>query len=477
MVKLQMVTESEILKSLSNIINPITGQDLVTSASVKDVQVSGDRVAFSLETSLKPGPEKDHLKDRARSAVLSVPGVKNVSITVLSKSPMAERAAGHVQPAERILNIKYVIPVASGKGGVGKSTVSANLAIALSKLGYRVGLMDADVYGPSIPTLMGIHEPPRQEDGKISPHVRYGIKLISMGFFLPKGEAVIWRGPMLHKMIDQFLGSVNWGELDFLMIDLPPGTGDIQLSLCQKIPLTGAVIVSTPQDLAFQVAEKAIFMFEKLHTPVLGMIENMSGYVCKNCGSHEEIFGSGGAREYAKSHRIAFLGAIPLAADIRISSDGGKPVVEAENSSASAQSFIAIAKGLVAELQLRERGEKSDTSLFPREINQPGKDKIEIIWHDGHESRYNAFDLRLACPCAMCIDENTGRRLIRRESIRKDVQLSSMDRVGRYGVTFRWSDGHATGIYTFEYLRRLCSCPACRTDADAKTGVNYGIAR
>lgn len=360
----------------------------------------------------------------------------------------------------RVLAAHSIIPVASGKGGVGKSTVSANLAVALAREGARVGLMDADVYGPSIPMLMGVSGAPTQHDGKIVPHIRYGVKIISMGFFLPKGEAVIWRGPMLHKTVDQFLGSVDWGELDYLVVDLPPGTGDIQLSLCQKIPLTGAVIVSTPQDLAFQVAEKAIAMFEKLRTPILGIVENMSGYICSHCGNREEIFGSGGARRYAEEHHIPFLGEIPLSTDIRSLSDQGNPVVMDKPDSPGARAFFSIMGRLKEEIERRASG-KDESRPTPREVSQPSKTEVRIAWADGHESLYSAYALRMACSCALCVDENTGRKLIREGMIKKDVYAVTMERVGRYAISFRWSDGHASGIYTFDHLRKICPCEKC----------------
>jgi ATP-binding protein involved in chromosome partitioning len=225
-----------------------------------------------------------------------------------------------------IPHVKHTVAVASGKGGVGKSTVAANLAIALSRSGAQVGLMDTDVYGPSVPMLMGGNTAPQVVEGKIEPPVEYGVKIISMAYFLPKGEAVIWRGPMLHKTIQQFLGEVRWGALDYLIMDLPPGTGDIQLSLSQTIPLSGAVIVSTPQDLALTVASKAIAMFQKLNVPILGLVENMSYYLCPKCGHREEIFGHGGARAAAEKLGFPFLGEIPLDINVRVQSDNGKPV-------------------------------------------------------------------------------------------------------------------------------------------------------
>ena len=278
--------------------------------------------------------------------------------------------------------IKHVIPVASGKGGVGKSTVSANLALALQRRGASVGLMDADVYGPSIPTILGITDGPQVTEqrriippparvpsgpapsgaaspqakaagGGIVPVTQHGLKVISMGFFMKPDEAVIWRGPMLHKTMEQFLGNVEWGELDYLIVDLPPGTGDVQLSLCQIIPITGAVIVSTPQDVALNVAQKAIAMFKKLNAPILGIIENMSAYVCPHCGKQEDIFGSGGARKTAERLSLPFLGEIPLATRIRATADAGTPIVLTEPGSPEASAFIAVAERLTAQVSLR----------------------------------------------------------------------------------------------------------------------------
>src|SRR5260370_30931358 len=255
------------------------------------------------------------MKEEAHRAVLSLPGITNVEVEMASKVRGTRSEQDGLIPL-----VKNVVPVASGKGGVGKSTVSANLAIALARLGARVGLLDADVYGPCIPTIMGATAPPTALDGTIVPVLRYGVKIVSIGFFVPKGEATIWRGPMLAKLIDKFLGGVAWGELDYLLVDLPPGTGDVQLSLCQRIPLTGAAVVSTPQDLAFNVAERAISMFTTLRTPLLGLVENMSGFECQHCGQREEIFGSRGAPRVRAARRKPPLGGSPRAGEIPPSS-------------------------------------------------------------------------------------------------------------------------------------------------------------
>jgi ATP-binding protein involved in chromosome partitioning len=255
--------------------------------------------------------------------------------------------------SEFLPGVRNTVAVASGKGGVGKSTVAANLAVALRQTGAAVGLLDADVYGPCIPTLMGVSgEVHQSPSGKVLPPVAHGVKIMSMGFFLPKHDAVIWRGPMLHKMIQEFLGRVEWGDLDYLVIDLPPGTGDVQLSLSQSIPLTGAAIVSTPQDVALEVASKAILMFEKLKVPILGVIENMSYHVCSHCGEREDIFGHGGAKEAGRRAGIPFLGEVPLDASIRISSDRGKPVTLESSELPVVQAFHEIASRLAAQISI-----------------------------------------------------------------------------------------------------------------------------
>jgi ATP-binding protein involved in chromosome partitioning len=397
------------------------------------------------------------MQEDARRIVLSLPGITHVDITMTSQV----RATQSAEKDKLVPLVKNVVPIGSGKGGVGKSTVSANLAIALAKLGARVGLMDADVYGPSIPIIMGANIPPGPGGEKLVPPVHYGVKIMSMGFFVPKGEAVIWRGPMLAKVVDQFLGDVDWGELDYLLVDLPPGTGDVQLSLCQKIPLTGAAIVSTPQDLAFQVAEKAILMFNKLRTPILGLVENMSGFECRHCGQREEIFGSGGARRYAMANGLPFLGEIPLSTDIRTSSDGGRPIVESMPDSPSARAFFRVAENLAAGVSILNLGGAATDRPEPAEMTQPSLREVRIVWKDGHESLYTGYALRLACPCASCVDELSGRRRLREESISTDVHPLTMEPTGRYAVRFHWSDGHSTGIYTYERVRALCPCPIC----------------
>jgi ATP-binding protein involved in chromosome partitioning len=345
------VSAETVLQALANVKDPDLHRDIVSLGFIKDLSIDKGRVAFTIELTTPACPVREKMQEEARAYVAEIPGVEEVEIRMTA----SVRPTLGGKKEEFIPGVKNVIPVASGKGGVGKSTVSANLALALAKTGAAVGLMDADVYGPSIPTIMGItgEDGPQVFDNRILPAERYEIKVISMGFFMKQEEAVIWRGPMLHKMIHEFLGSVEWGELDYLLVDLPPGTGDVQLSLCQTIPLTGAVIVSTPQDVALFVAQKAIAMFRKLNCPILGLIENMSYYLCRHCGAREEIFGSGGVRRACERLDVPFLGEIPLATDIRTTSDAGRPIVIDDPESPLSRAFCAVAGHLAAQISIR----------------------------------------------------------------------------------------------------------------------------
>ena len=334
------LSPQDVLNALRAVRDSHLQKDIVSLGFIKDIEVGDSRVSILMQTA---SPARNQVVAGIKQIVHGL-GVDDVEVRITDPAPPAEQGKSSLIPL-----VKNTVAVASGKGGVGKSTVAANLAIALERTGARVGLMDTDVYGPSVPSLMGGGEQPHVVEGKIEPPVAYGVKLISMAYFLPKDEAVIWRGPMLHKTIQQFLGDVRWGELDYLIIDMPPGTGDIQLSLSQTIPLTGAAIVSTPQDLALTVASKAIVMFQKLNVPVLGIIENMSYYACPHCGHREDIFGHGGAREAARKLGLPFLGEIPLDPVIRVQSDVGKPVA-LDGNSANGKAFREAAAALAEQV-------------------------------------------------------------------------------------------------------------------------------
>ncbi len=344
-----MPTEPDILRALAAVRDPDLHRDIVALGFIKDLAVAGGVVSFRVELTTPACPVKDQLKEEAERAVAALPGVTRVVVTMDAK-------VSGPDPASRkgmLPGVRHIVPVASGKGGVGKSTVSANLAVALARSGARVGLLDLDVYGPSIPAIMGIVEPPQVAGDRLVPVVAHGVTVMSMAFFMKPDEATIWRGPMLHKVVEQFLTQVEWGELDYLLVDFPPGTGDIQLSLCQMMPLTGAAIVSTPQDVALNVASKAITMFERLRTPVLGLIENMSYFICPHCDQREDIFGHGGARAAAAARNLPFLGEIPLATPVRQSGDAGVPMTAAAPETPLAKAFYGAARALAAQVSIR----------------------------------------------------------------------------------------------------------------------------
>ncbi len=359
------VTREDIVAALAKIVDPGQGKDLISAGMAKAIMVSGGTVSFVIEVDPAKGAAMEPLRVAAVAAVAGLPGVEKVSavLTAHSATPSPSQPAapagpppdlglGRAKPTvpadKRIPGVDHIIAIASGKGGVGKSTVTANLAVALTAQGKRVGLLDADVYGPSQPRMMGITGRPSSPDGKIIlPMRNHGVTAMSIGFMMPEGEAVIWRGPMLMGALQQLLNQVQWGRLDVLLIDLPPGTGDVQLTLAQKAEVTGAILVSTPQDVALLDVRKAMDMFKKTGVPVLGMIENMSTYICSNCGHEEHIFGHGGARAEAEKIGIPFLGEVPLDIEIRLAGDSGAPIVAAKPNLPQARAFIDIADRLL----------------------------------------------------------------------------------------------------------------------------------
>jgi ATP-binding protein involved in chromosome partitioning len=351
-----MPNQEQVLDALRVVVDPDLHRDIVSLGFIQDLKVHEGKVAFKIQLTTPACPVKDDLKRQAEEAVAGLEGVNAVEVTMTSDVRPNPAAVGKGM----IPGVRNIIPIGSGKGGVGKSTVSANLAVALAQTGAQVGLMDADIYGPSIPTIMGTQEQPRAGGRGILPVMAHGVKIISAGFFVKPDQAVVWRGPMLAKMIEQFLGQVEWGELDYLLVDLPPGTGDVQLTLCQRIPLTGAVVVTTPQPVAVNVAEKAIIMFNQLKCPILGIVENMSYWESRKTGEREYIFGSGGADKAGAKWDIPVLGKIPLATTIRETSDSGRPIVLEDPDSPSAQAFSFIAKNLAAQISIRNMKTEGD---------------------------------------------------------------------------------------------------------------------
>jgi ATP-binding protein involved in chromosome partitioning len=361
------VTRERVLEALLAVLDPERGQNVVALDMVSGIVIKGSNVGFALEVEPTEAQAKESLRLACEQAVLALPGVTSVTAVLT-----AERAAGGAQARPRggpmargapatdaktlggkplLPGIGAVVAVASGKGGVGKSTTAVNLALALARLGQRVGLLDADIYGPSQPRMLGIAGRPRSPDGKkLLPMENYGVRVMSMGFLVDEDAPMIWRGPMVQSAIQQMLSEVEWGELDFLVVDLPPGTGDAQLTMAQRVPLAGAVIVSTPQDIALLDARKALNMFRKVDVPVLGILENMSYFVCPHCGGRAEIFSHGGARRTAEKFGVDFLGEIPLDLMIREETDAGRPPVVSHPDGPQARAYLEVAEAVLAKL-------------------------------------------------------------------------------------------------------------------------------
>ena len=336
------LTQEAILAALSKVQEPELHQDLVTLNMIRNLDIQGDKVAFTVMLTTPACPLRGRIEAEARAAVMAVPGVKTVEIKMDSNVPNDGRMRGLVN-----MPIRNAIAVGSGKGGVGKSTVSVNIAVALAQTGARVGLMDADIYGPNIPTMLGVDTLPSPDGQRLIPAEAYGVKMISMGLLVKAGQPLIWRGPMLNSAIRQFLGDVEWGELDYLIVDLPPGTGDAALSLAQALPLSGAVIVTLPQLVSLEDAGRGLNMFKTLEVPILGIIENMS-YLDLPDGTRMDIFGTGGGEALAKETGTAFLGKIPIDQNVRIGGDTGKPIVIAYPESAVAKSMQEISQRVAA---------------------------------------------------------------------------------------------------------------------------------
>jgi ATP-binding protein involved in chromosome partitioning len=346
---MSMLTETAIFDALRNVQEPELGRDIVTLEMVKDVVISDADVTMTIQLTTPACPLKDEIETNVRAALAPI-GAASVEITW---GAMVRRAAPQ-QPQQLLPGVKNIIAVASGKGGVGKSTVSTNLAVALAMEGASVGLLDADITGPNIPLMMGVEgQPAATADGKITPLQRYGVKLISIQFFVPEGQPIVWRGPLVGGAIQQFLRDVDWGELDYLVIDLPPGTSDAQLTLAQAVPVSGALLVTTPQDVALMDVTKALAMFRRMSVPVMGVVENMSAFICPHCGEATEIFGRGGGESFARRNELEYFGGIPLDVKVRQGGDAGVPAVAQREPGLGAEVMRELARQVAARMSVR----------------------------------------------------------------------------------------------------------------------------
>ncbi len=359
--------KDRILEALRSVRHPTRGSDVVSLGMISGVVVKGPNVGFAIEVDPAEAAALEPMRLAAEMAVRAIPGVTScTAVMTAERAPGGGKAAPAPQLGQAAQRqprdakpvapgIAAIIAVASGKGGVGKSTTAVNLAMGLAAIGQRVGLLDADIYGPSVPRMTGLAGKPTTSDGRrVTPPERFGVKVMSMGFLVDEETPMIWRGPMVQSALQQMLGDVEWGELDILVVDLPPGTGDAQLTMAQRVPLAGAVIVSTPQDIALLDARKAINMFRKVDVPILGIVENMSYFCCPSCGHRSEIFAHGGARDCATRYGIDFLAEIPLDLEIRTSSDEGRPIVVSEPGSVQAQSYLQLAMTVADNLRAQQ---------------------------------------------------------------------------------------------------------------------------
>ncbi len=356
------LTKERVIEALRPVKDPEIGRSLVELGMIKDVEIAGSDVTVHVELTTPACPLREDIKRDVQAAVMALDGVSSVNSKFTARVRPSGAGMMNRQP---ISGVKNVIAVASGKGGVGKSTVAVNMAIALAQDGASVGLLDADVYGPSIPIMMGIQAQPMMRDNKIIPLDIYGVKIMSIGFLIEPSKALIWRGPLVAQLITQFLKDVEWGDLDYLVVDLPPGTGDAQLTLVQQIPLSGAVIVTTPQNVALADAVKGLAMFKEVKTTILGIVENMSYFICPNCGEETDIFGSGGGEHVSQQYEVPLLARVPLEPAIREGGDAGQPIIVSEPESPPAEAFRRAARQAAARLAVDA-------------INKPRREKIML---------------------------------------------------------------------------------------------------
>ncbi len=346
-----MPTEKDVLSALSKVQEPELRRDLVSLGMVKDITIDDGKVSLTIVLTTPACPLTEVIEKQARDAVMRLRGVTEVSVKWESNVPNDERIMDRMN-----LPLRNTIAISSGKGGVGKTTVAVNLAVALAKMGAGVGLMDADVYGPNIPMMLGVDRIPAPREGKLTPAFAYGVRVMSMGFLVPPDQPVIWRGPMIHSAIRQFFSDVDWGELDYMVIDLPPGTGDAQLTLAQSVPLTGAIIVTTPQDVALGDAVKGLAMFRTLEVPIIGIVENMGTFICPHCGQPTDIFGTGGGVRMAQRLGVPFLGSVPMDPRVRDGGDNGQPIVVIDPEGPAGKALQQISRDVAARVSVINLG-------------------------------------------------------------------------------------------------------------------------
>ncbi|MGD9786091.1 MAG: iron-sulfur cluster carrier protein ApbC [Hyphomicrobiaceae bacterium] len=477
------VSKTAVLDALRRVKGPDLEGNIVDMGLVSEILIKDARVYFSVTVPADRAAELEPLRKAAAQVVGEIDGVAGVTAVLTAETRGAagggaqggnvtehprvrearERgmagdgakaktaAGGGPKAAAGVPGVRHLVAVASGKGGVGKSTTAVNLALGFKSNGLKVGILDADIYGPSQPRLLGLSgQPDRMPDSNaLRPMVGYGIKAMSMGFLIDEGTPVVWRGPMVVSALNQMLRDVAWGDLDVIVIDMPPGTGDVQLSMAQQVPLSGAVIVSTPQDLALIDARKGLNMFRKVDVPVLGIIENMSFFVCSKCGERHEIFGHGGAEKEASKLGVPFLGGIPLHIDIRSKSDAGQPITATEPDGVHAQIYRELAAKVWQQVE-SQGGKRAKTPEL--EVAEGGS-RLGVRFEDGRAYDLSAEMLRVMSPSAEVQGHSPDQRVT--VAKKRNVKIANLEPVGNYAVKIVFDDGHSTGLYAWSYLDTL----------------------
>lgn len=485
------ISKTEVLERLRHVKGPEREGNIVDQGLVSEILIRDDRVYFSITVPADKAGELESLREAAETVVKRIPSVAGVTAVLTAEAkkgtagaagntaehprvaaarargqsgdtascgsdarPQQAAAAAGKPQAPGVPGVRHIIAVASGKGGVGKSTTAVNLALGFQAIGLKAGILDADIYGPSQPRLLGLTGQPEQgRDDRIRPMVGYGLKSMSMGYMVDEATPIIWRGPMVVQALNQMLRQVAWAdpgdEMDVLVIDMPPGTGDVQLTIAQQVPLSGAIIVSTPQDLALIDARKGLNMFRKVDVPVLGIIENMSYFVCPKCGERSEIFGHGGAEHEAEKLGLPFLGAIPLHIDIRERSDAGKPIVVTSPDSVHAQIYRQLAAKAWAEIGAAE-GHRIPP---PKLTVAPAGDSLHVAFEGRKAFDLTAELLRVMSPSAEVQGHSAAERIT--VAGKKSVKIADLSPVGNYATRIAFDDGHDTGLFTWSYLQQL----------------------
>ncbi|MEE8441391.1 MAG: P-loop NTPase [Spirochaetia bacterium] len=423
-------------EALSQIVDPDLNKDIVSLGFVKEIKIAGGAVSIDLELTTPACPVRDQFRSRAKELVGALPGVETVEVNLSSRKPVRKPEAKQ----SGLDTVDSIIAVASGKGGVGKSTIAAAMAMELVRQGYRVGLLDMDIYGPSVPTLFEHHEVglAGDDNNMVVPENKEGLLVMSFGFWLGPQPAIM-RGPMVTNYVQQFLHQVNWGTLDYLFLDLPPGTGDVQITLTQSVQMDGAVIVTTPHALSGADVGKAIQMFDKVSVPILGVIENMSYFEAPDTGKRYHIFGRGAAQRIAEHYGLPILGQLPISAQ-----EFGGPTTRSPRSS-ELRSAV--------EQTVRYLGMSRAGRSHPEEEHD--EHTLSLVWPDGEKVAIDLRTLRAGCRCAVCVDEYSGKPLLNIASIPEDIHPTAVGRIGNYALSIDWSDGHTTGFFPYSRIREL----------------------